>query len=131
MRWGYGGRWWSCDGEEGGESELDAPRTQNSERRAWATLTVDEARDGVGRPDSGGGAASDSGNGVVETGRGGSDSGGGAVGTVRSERRDRNGAVGTSARGPDNAFNALERRSAWQPRGNGALPGGPSADSGV
>jgi hypothetical protein len=40
MRWGYGGRRWSCDGEEGGEGELDAPRTKNGERRARATLTV-------------------------------------------------------------------------------------------
>jgi hypothetical protein len=41
MRWGYSGRRWSCDGEEGGEGELDAPRTKNNERRARATLTVD------------------------------------------------------------------------------------------
>jgi hypothetical protein len=54
MRWGYGGRRWSCDGEEGGGSELDAPRMKNGERRALATLTVDKARDGVGRSDSGG-----------------------------------------------------------------------------
>jgi hypothetical protein len=54
MRWGYGGRRRSCDGEEGGKGELDAPRTKNGERRARATLTVNEARDGVGRPDSGG-----------------------------------------------------------------------------
>jgi hypothetical protein len=45
-RWGYGGRWRSCDGEEGGGGELDAPRTKNGERRARATLTVDECRDG-------------------------------------------------------------------------------------
>jgi hypothetical protein len=54
MRWGYSGRRWSCDGEEGGGSEIDAAQTKNGERRARATLTVDEARDGVGRPDSGG-----------------------------------------------------------------------------
>jgi hypothetical protein len=41
MRWGYGGRQRSCDGEEGGEGELDAPRMKNGERRARATLTVD------------------------------------------------------------------------------------------
>jgi hypothetical protein len=41
MRWGYSGRRRSCDGEEGGEGELDAPRTKNGERRARATLTVD------------------------------------------------------------------------------------------
>jgi hypothetical protein len=40
MRWGYDGRRWSCDGEEGGEGELDAPRTKNGEGRARATLTV-------------------------------------------------------------------------------------------
>jgi hypothetical protein len=84
-RWGYGGRWWSCDGEEGGEGEIDAPRKRNGERKARATLTMDETRDG-------GRAASDSG---------------------------------------DGAFNALERHGAWQPRGNGALPGRPGADSGV
>jgi hypothetical protein len=32
MRWGYGGRRWSCDGEGGGGGELDAPRTKNGER---------------------------------------------------------------------------------------------------
>jgi hypothetical protein len=41
MRWGYGGRRRSCDGEEGGEGELDAPRMKNGERRARATVTVD------------------------------------------------------------------------------------------
>jgi hypothetical protein len=41
MRWGYGGRQWSCDGEEGGEGELDAPRTKNGERGTRAMLTVD------------------------------------------------------------------------------------------
>jgi hypothetical protein len=38
---GYGGRQRSCDSEEGGEGDLDAPRTKNGERRARATLTVD------------------------------------------------------------------------------------------
>jgi hypothetical protein len=51
-RWGYGGRRRSCDGEEGGEGELNAPRKRNNERKARATLTVDETRDGGGRPDS-------------------------------------------------------------------------------
>jgi hypothetical protein len=46
MRWGYGGRQRSCDGEEGGGGELDAPRTKNDKRRARATLTVDESHDG-------------------------------------------------------------------------------------
>jgi hypothetical protein len=40
MRWGYGGRRWSCDGEEGGEGELNAPRMKNGEGRARAMLTV-------------------------------------------------------------------------------------------
>jgi hypothetical protein len=40
MRWGYGGRRWSCNGEEGGEGELDAPRTTSGEGRARAMLTV-------------------------------------------------------------------------------------------
>jgi hypothetical protein len=40
MRWGYGGRRWSCDGEEGGEAEIDAPWTKNGEGRARATFTV-------------------------------------------------------------------------------------------
>jgi hypothetical protein len=53
MRWGYGGRRRSCDGEEGGEGELNAPWMKNGETRARATLIVDEAHDGVGRPDSG------------------------------------------------------------------------------
>jgi hypothetical protein len=46
MRWGYGGRRRSYDGEEGGGGELDAPRTKNGERRARVMLTVDESRDG-------------------------------------------------------------------------------------
>jgi hypothetical protein len=46
----------------------------------------------------------------------------------RSERRC---AVRTPAHGPDSAFNAWVRRGTWQPRGNGALPGGLGADSGV
>jgi hypothetical protein len=46
-------------------------------------------------------------------------------------RRGRNDADGTSARGPDSAFNALERRDAWQPPSNGVLPGGPGTARGV
>jgi hypothetical protein len=46
-------------------------------------------------------------------------------------RSGQNDAVGTPARGPNSAFNALEQRGAWQPRGNGALPGGPGAARGV
>jgi hypothetical protein len=128
MRWGYGGRRRSCDDEEGGEGELDAPRTKNGERRARAMLTVNEARDGVGRTHNGG----------IQTrwrrgfgqrrrrGRDGARRGdvgdfGQPVGTA-----GRNGAVRTPTRGPKSAFNALERRGAWQPRGNGArrLTGG-------
>jgi hypothetical protein len=41
MRWVYGSRRRSCDGEEGGKGEFNAPRTKNSERRARATLTMD------------------------------------------------------------------------------------------
>jgi hypothetical protein len=73
-----------------------------------------------------------------------SDSGGGTVGTGRGEavrtataarsergRSEQRCAVGMPARGPDSAFNARVRHDAWQPRGNGALSGGPGADSGV
>jgi hypothetical protein len=86
------------DGEEGGEGELNAPRKRSDERKAQATLTVDETRDGGGRSDSDG----------IRTRRrrdfiqrrrcgrdgatqGGSDSGGGAVGTgpVRTALRCR------------------------------------------
>jgi hypothetical protein len=52
------------------------------------------------------------------------------VGTGEARRRrqrsgdfrtaGRNGAVETPVRGPDNAFNTLERRGMWQPRSNGA-----------
>jgi hypothetical protein len=92
-----------------------------------ATLTVDESRDGGDgrtatsfrhgrRP----GFGQQRRRGRDGARRGGSDS--------QSERR---GAVGTPARGPDSAFNARVRRGTWQPRGNGALPGRPGADSGV
>jgi hypothetical protein len=70
---------------------------KNNERRAQATLTVDEARDGVGRPDNDGirtrrrcsfGQRRRRGwDGRGEAARGGSDSGGGAVGTTLSGRR--------------------------------------------
>jgi hypothetical protein len=56
-------------------------------------------------------------------------------GEARRRRRfrtaGRNGAVGTPARGPDSAFNMLERHDAWQPCGNSMLPGGPGAARGV
>jgi hypothetical protein len=45
-------------------------------------------------------------------------------------RRGRDGAVGTPTRVPGSTFNALERRGARQPRGNGALPRGPGAARG-
>jgi hypothetical protein len=89
MRWGYGGRRWSYDGEGGGGSELDAPRTKNGERRARATLTVDEAYDGVGRPDSGGRGARTA---MVDFGPGD-----GAVGMSDARRLSGEGAVGASA----------------------------------
>jgi hypothetical protein len=56
---------------------------------------------------------------------------GGARRFGQRRRRSRNGAVRTPARGPDNAFNALERRGAWQPCGNGALLGWPGAPHGI
>jgi hypothetical protein len=133
MRWDYGGRWRSCDSEEGGEGELDAPRTKNGERRARATLTVDEARDGVGRPDSGGiwtrrrhGFRQRRRLGRDGARRGGLDSGGGAVGTARG----RNGATLSGCRRAVPTAHLMCGCGAWQPRGNGALPGGPGADSG-
>jgi hypothetical protein len=89
--WGYGGRRRSCDGEEGGKGEFDAPRTKNSERKARATLTVDvlmmaeaagqrrsRLSDSDGRLQPGRRCGRD--------GRGGSDSGSGAVGTALSGR---------------------------------------------
>jgi hypothetical protein len=131
-RWGYGGRWRSCDGVEGGEGELDAPRKRNDERKARATLTVDETRDGGGRPDideirtwrrRGFGQRRRRGRDGARRGE--------AVGTAAAARSERRCAVGTPTHGPDSAFNARARHGAWQPCGNGALPGGPSADSGI
>jgi hypothetical protein len=73
--------------------------------------------------------ASDSGDGVVRTGRGEAIR---TAAAARSERgrSERRCAVGTPTRGLDSAFNAQAWRGTWQPRGNGALPGGPGADSG-
>jgi hypothetical protein len=97
MRWGYDGRRWSYDGEEGGEGELDAPRTKNGERRAQATLTVDvlvtaeaAGQRWSGRSDSDGRLQTRRQRGRDERGeasQGGSDSGGGAVATALSGRR--------------------------------------------
>jgi hypothetical protein len=127
MRWGYGGWRWSYDGEEGGGGELDAQRMKNGERRAQATLTGDESRDGGdGRTATGFGHGRRCGFRLRQ--RHGQDR---ARRFGQRQRRGRNGAVGTPARSPDNAFNTLERRSVWQPCGNGTLPGGPGADSGV
>jgi hypothetical protein len=120
MRWGYSGRRRSRDGEEGGGGELDAPRTKTTRGGNTASLTV----------------------GVLTTAeaagqRQASDTDGGAVGTSEARRfgqrrrRGRNDTVGTPARGPYSAFNAVERRGTWQPRGNGALPGGPGMARGV
>jgi hypothetical protein len=84
------------DCEEGGEGEIDAPWKRNDERKAQATLTVDETRDGGGRPDSDGirtrrwrGFRQRRRRGRDGARRGGSDSGGSAVGT---------GPVGTALR---------------------------------
>jgi hypothetical protein len=86
---------------------------KNSERRARATLIVDVLMmaEAVGQWRSG---RSDS-DGHLQTGR----------------RRGQNSVVGTPARSPDSAFNAMEPRGAWQPRGNGVLPGGSGAVLGV
>jgi hypothetical protein len=54
----------------------------------------------------------------------------------RRHSSDSSGAVGTAvrtpARGPDSALKARKRcgAGAWQPRGDGALTGGPSTESG-
>jgi hypothetical protein len=66
-----------------------------------------------------------SGDGAVGTGPGE------VVQTAAAARSERRCAVGTPARGPDCVFNARARRGAWQPRGNGTLPGGAGVDSGV
>jgi hypothetical protein len=84
MRWGYGDRRRSCDGEEGGEGKLDAPRMKNGERTKLATASDGRTE---ARFEHGGGTALGSGDGAVGTGRGVSDSGGGAVGTTLSGRR--------------------------------------------
>jgi hypothetical protein len=55
---------------------------------------------------------------------------------TRGDSADSGGTVGravvTPALGPDSALKAHEQRGAgtWQPRGDGALTGGPSAESG-
>jgi hypothetical protein len=61
----------------------------------------------------------------------------GTVGTARARRGDGadsggavERAVGTPARGPDSALKARDRRSTAQPRGDGALTGGPDVESG-
>jgi hypothetical protein len=105
---------------------------KNGERRARATLTMDEL------------ATAEDGWTVMGFRHGrwpGFGPGNGAVGTGearrRRQRRSKNGrskrryTVGTPARGPDSAFNTLVQRGAWQPRGNGALLGRPGADCGV
>jgi hypothetical protein len=86
------------------------------------------------RPDNGGRGARTA---TIDFSSGDGAIGTSAVGTGEARRfgqrrrRGRNGAVGTPTRGPDNAFNVLKRRGAWQPRGNGALAGGPGAVSDV
>jgi hypothetical protein len=73
----------------------------------------------------------------LDSGEVASDMDGGAVGTARARRGDGadsggavERAVGTPARGPDSALKARNRRSTAQPRGDGALTGGPGAESG-
>jgi hypothetical protein len=109
-------------------SALHGRRTARGElgrRSPWTKLaTVSDGRTAVGFG-HGGGAASDSGDGAVGTRRGE------AVRTAAGARSERHGAVGTPVRGPDGAFNARAQHGVWQPRGNGALPGGPGTDSGV
>jgi hypothetical protein len=136
MRWGYGGRPRSYDGEEGGGGELVAPRMKNGERG------LGFAHRGRAR-DSGGGQTATVG--ALGQRRSASDratawsgralSGwarrGGARRFRQRRQRGRNGTVETPTRGPDNSFNTLERHDVWQPCGNGALPGGPGAAHGV
>jgi hypothetical protein len=109
---------WMLHGRRTARGELER-------RSPWtklATASDGQTTAGFGH---GGGAASDSRDGAVGTGRGE------AVRTAATTRSKRHGAVGTPARGPDSAFNTQAWRGVWQPRGNGALPGGPDADSGV
>jgi hypothetical protein len=98
MRWGYGGRWWSCDGEEGGGGELDAPQTKTA--RGGGGLGFAHHRcahdGGGGRTKMSFGHGRRRGFGQQwrrgrnrrgKVARGGSDSGGGAVRTTLSGRR--------------------------------------------
>jgi hypothetical protein len=147
MRWGYDGRRWSCDGEEGGEGELDAPRTKNGEGRARATLTVvvlatAEAagqRRWLGRARTAGrgifgqrhaDTAGQGGGGAHEAGHCREASGHDEVLSGR-RRRGRGGLSGRAAHCPDSAFKPWCRHGTWWPRGNGALPRGPGTVRGV
>jgi hypothetical protein len=104
VRWCYGGRWWSCDGEEGEEGELELHGRRTVRGGGRATLTVENlatARLGSGGRDDGcqGGA------------RRGREAGGTseAVGAARREAiggcagERREGVVGTRRR-PDSAL---------------------------
>jgi hypothetical protein len=103
----------------------ETARGRLGRRSPWTKLaTASDVRTATGFG-HGGGAALDSGDGAVGTGRGE------AVRTAAAARSKRRCAVETPTRGPDSAFNAWARRGSWQPRGNGTLPDGPGADSGV
>jgi hypothetical protein len=101
-------------------STLHGRRTTRGElgrRSPWTKLaTASDGRTTAGFR-HGGSAASDSGDGAVGTERGEAVS---TAAATRSERRGRNDAVGTPTRGPNSAFNALERAR----RGQRRLTGG-------
>jgi hypothetical protein len=79
MRWGYDGQRRSCDGEEGGEGELDAPRMKNG-KRGLGSAHRGRARDG------GGGRTA-----TVSFGPGDGAVGTSAVGTGEARRRRQHG----------------------------------------
>jgi hypothetical protein len=85
------------------------------------TLIVDEARDGVRRPDSGG-IQTRRWRGFGQRQRHSQDGVSEAVRTAAAARSERRCTVGTPARGPDSAFNARAWCGTWQP---------PDVDSGV
>jgi hypothetical protein len=146
-RWGYSGRRWSCDGEEGGEGEINAPRTKNGEGRARATLTVfvlttaevAGQRRRLGRARTAGhgvfgqrraDTAGRGSGGAREAGRYREASGRGEA--LSGRRRRGRGELSRRATSyPNNGFKPRHWRSTWQPRGNGALPRGPGAARGV
>jgi hypothetical protein len=105
----------------------ETTRGRLGRRSPWMKLATAEdswTATGFGHGD---GAASDSGDGAVRTGRCE------ARQFRQQRRRGRNGAALSGRRrtacGPNSAFNARARYGAWQPRFNGALPGRPGTDS--